>query len=124
MKLLTHNFLTCHIRGVKNAYPFIIEAAKVETKDADYDPDFLRHIFPRIHWPAFLEGATALGCREGLPQESPNTEMLQDDSFLKAFHHALLEVCVEDGALVCPETGRKFPVNKGIPNLLLNEDEA
>jgi hypothetical protein len=26
--------------------------------------------------------------------------------------------------LVCPETGRKFPVNKGIPNMLLHEDEV
>ena len=26
--------------------------------------------------------------------------------------------------LVCPETGRKFPVTDGIPNMLLNEDEV
>jgi multifunctional methyltransferase subunit TRM112 len=91
-----------------------------------------------------------LGCREGLP-EQVSEEMLQDDSFLRAFHHALLEVCtrsngsrewsyrtiadvphvlpapqvtLEEGALVCPDTGRKFPVAKGIPNLLLNEDEC
>ena len=25
---------------------------------------------------------------------------------------------------VCPETGRKFPVADGIPNMLLNEDEV
>ena len=47
-----------------------------------------------------------------------------DDAFLRAFHHALLEVHLEEGALLCPETGRRFPVSKGIPNLLLNEDEA
>ncbi|KAK6911317.1 Trm112-like [Dillenia turbinata] len=39
------------------------------------------------------------------------------------FHHALLELHLEEGALVCPETGRRFPVNKGIPNMLLHEDE-
>ena len=27
------------------------------------------------------------------------------------------------GDLVCPETGRRFPVSDGIPNMLLNEDE-
>jgi multifunctional methyltransferase subunit TRM112 len=31
---------------------------------------------------------------------------------------------VEEGTLVCPESGRKFPINKGIPNMLLNEDEV
>jgi transcription initiation factor TFIID subunit TAF12 len=38
MKLLTHNFLQCHVKGVKNGYPLKIEAAKVEQRDADYDP--------------------------------------------------------------------------------------
>lgn len=38
MKLLLHNFLQCHIKGVKNGYPLQIEAAKVTERDADYDP--------------------------------------------------------------------------------------
>lgn len=38
MKLLTHNMLACHIKGVKNNYPFIIEAVQVETRDADFNP--------------------------------------------------------------------------------------
>ena len=29
-----------------------------------------------------------------------------------------------EGDLVCPQTGRKFPVKNGIPNMLLNEDEV
>lgn len=35
-----------------------------------------------------------------------------------------VQVCLEDGALICPETGRRFPVVNGIPNMLLNEDEV
>ena len=58
-----------------------------------------------------------------LPQAA-TPEMLQDDAFLHSFHHALLEVALEEGALICPETGRKFAVSKGIPNLLLNDDEC
>ena len=38
--------LACHIKTVKNGYPFKIEATKVEEIEADFDPDFLRHIFP------------------------------------------------------------------------------
>ena len=59
----------------------------------------------------------------GLP-ETADAAALEDEEFLRAFHHALLEVVLEEGALVCPETGRRFPVAKGIPNLLLNEDEC
>jgi multifunctional methyltransferase subunit TRM112 len=46
-----------------------------------------------------------------------------DIEFLKKVHHVLLEVEVISGELVCPESGRKFSISKGIPNMLLNEDE-
>ncbi|KAG2494484.1 hypothetical protein HYH03_007253 [Edaphochlamys debaryana] len=115
--------LSCHIKGVRNGYPFIIEVGKLAEHEADFDADFLKHIFPRINWPAFLQGAQAMNCREGLPEEATEA-LLEDEGFQKTFHHALLEVELEEGALVCPETGRKFPVAKGIPNMLLNEDEC
>lgn len=51
-------------------------------------------------------------------------ELLEDDDVIAKLHHALLEVHLEEGALVCPETGRRFPVSQGIPNMLLNEDEV
>jgi hypothetical protein len=61
MKLLTHNMLSCHIKGVKSGFPFKIEPEKVEQIDADYDPDFLRHIYPRLEWKALREAAAILG---------------------------------------------------------------
>lgn len=47
-----------------------------------------------------------------------------DDSFLQLVHKLLLDVHVLEGSLVCPETGRRFPINNGIPNMLLHEDEV
>ncbi|KAL6443457.1 hypothetical protein ACFW04_002950 [Cataglyphis niger] len=47
-----------------------------------------------------------------------------NEDFLKKVHHVLLEVEVINGDLLCPESGRKFPINDGIPNMLLNEDEV
>lgn len=34
------------------------------------------------------------------------------------------QVHVVKGALVCPKSGRRFPINNGIPNMLLHEDEV
>ena len=124
MKLLTHNMLQCHIKGVRNGYPFKIEAQTVVTHEMDYDPDFLRHVFPRIEWAALREAAQAMGAGEGLPEAVTEAMLEGDEAFLKAFHHALLEVHLEEGALVCPETGRRFLVTQGIPTLLLLEDEV
>ena len=36
-------------------------AWQVEEMDADYDPDFLRHIYPRLEWPALREAAQIMG---------------------------------------------------------------
>ncbi|CAI5478105.1 unnamed protein product [Closterium sp. Yama58-4] len=121
MKLLTHNMLQCTVKGVTKGYPLKIEAVKYEEREADFNPDFLRHVFPKIDWPALREAAEALGVTDLPPQA--DASMLDDEEFLRKFHHALMEVHLEEGTLICPETGRKFPVSKGIPNMLLNEDE-
>merc|ERR1719145_91420 len=48
----------------------------------------------------------------------------EDEGFLKQLHTAIFELILVDGKLVCPESGREFPVNDGIPNMLLNDDEV
>ena len=50
--------------------------------------------------------------------------MQQDDEFLKTMHRILFEYEIEEGELICPETGRKFPISKGIPNMVLQETEV
>ena len=47
-----------------------------------------------------------------------------DANFMQALHSVLLELHVLEGSLVCPESGRVFPISDGIPNMLLNEDEV
>ncbi len=47
IKLLTHNLLECHIKGVTNKYPFKVEASQVETCECDFNPDFLRRMYPK-----------------------------------------------------------------------------
>ena len=39
-------------------------------------------------------------------------------------HAAMAQIEVVEADLECPETGRKFPVTEGIPNMLLREDEV
>lgn len=123
MRLLTHNMLSSNIKGVANGFPLLIEVEKVIEKQVDFNPDFLKNIFPKIEWNALVQASRSMGYAE-LPEESPESSMLDSDDFLRKFHHVLLELHLEEGALVCPETGRKFPVNKGIPNMLLHEDEV
>ncbi|CAK9172828.1 unnamed protein product, partial [Ilex paraguariensis] len=122
MRLLTHNMLSSNIKGVANGFPLRIEVEKVVEKQVDFNADFLKNMFAKIEWKALVDASRSMGYSE-LPGDA-NPAMLDSDDFLQKFHHALLELHLEEGALVCPETGRKFPVNKGIPNMLLHEDEV
>ena len=122
MRLITHNMLQCNIKGVTNGFPLGIEPEEVNVVESEFDAAFIQSTLPKLHWPAFVASAAAMGV-EGLPAELADA-MAEDEDFLKRVHHALLDVHLIQGNLVCPETGRKFPVKDGIPNMLLNEDEV
>ncbi|CAF1039741.1 unnamed protein product [Rotaria sp. Silwood1] len=124
MKLITHNMLTSNIlKGVTKGFPLKIKADKVEHISVDYNRDFVARIIPRIEYDALRAAVNDLGLNESLP-ETISENLQQDDEFLKIMHRVLLEYEVEEGELICPETGRKFPISKGIPNMLLQETEV
>ena len=64
-----------------------------------------------------------LGHGADLPEALP-TQFEEDEGFLKQAHRVMVEVEVLEGELQCPESGRKFPISEGIPNMLLREDEV
>lgn len=131
MRLLTHNMLSSNVRGVSNGYPLTLEVVKWSTKEVELNADFLRGILPKLDWPALVAATRAVGLPE-LLEEAPPTEaeLLAEGaadvegSPLRRLHRALLEIHVEEGTLVCPESARCFPISKGIPNMLLHEDEV
>ncbi|XP_003738375.1 multifunctional methyltransferase subunit TRM112-like protein [Galendromus occidentalis] len=122
MKLLTHNMLTSKaIKGVQTGFPLNIVVKKTKTVETEFSSEFIQRMLPKLDWPAFLKAAQTLGVGSQLP-DSPPTETT-DETVLRSIHHALVEVEVIEGELICPETERKFPISNGIPNMLLNEDE-
>jgi len=124
MKLLTHNLLRCNVKGVKTGYPLKIEAVAQEVRETELNVDFLRNVAPKLEWGVVRAAAMELKATDQPLPEAITPELLQDEAFLKVFHHVLLEVVVVEGNLVCPESGRKFPIKNGIPNMLLSEDEV
>lgn len=122
MRLITHNMLSSNIKGVTNGFPLRIEVEKMVEKEIDFNPDFLKNMFHKVQYKALVDASKIMGYAD-LPNVA-EPSMLESEEFLRKFHHALLELHLEEGSLICPETGRKFPVNKGIPNMLLHEDEV
>ncbi|CAH0386199.1 unnamed protein product [Bemisia tabaci] len=124
MKLLTHNMLSSKcLKGVVTGYPLTIIAKDVKVSEVDFNQEFVSRVLPKLDWNVLWKAAERLGHVGELPQTLiENYE--NDPEFLKKVHHVLLEVEVINGELVCPETGRKFPITSGIPNMLLNDDEV
>jgi multifunctional methyltransferase subunit TRM112 len=50
--------------------------------------------------------------------------LAQDPAFLQALYHIIMNVHLVKGMLTCPVTGREFPVQDGIPNMILEEEEC
>ncbi|XP_059148035.1 multifunctional methyltransferase subunit TRM112-like protein [Physella acuta] len=124
MKLLTHNMLTSNIiKGVTKGFPLKIVPKKVEVKEVDYNQAFIVRTLTKIDWDALHQAAVETGHGDGLPS-ALGENYQQDEDLLKKIHNALLQVEVIEGELVCPESGRKFPIANGIPNMLLLENEV
>ncbi|KAI3704869.1 hypothetical protein L1987_75098 [Smallanthus sonchifolius] len=63
-------------------------------------------MFSKIDWKALADASKTMGYAQ-LPEDVTDQSVLDSDDFLQKFHHALLELHLEEGALVCPETGRR-----------------
>mmetsp|Transcript_1685 Transcript_1685/g.3608 ORF Transcript_1685/g.3608 Transcript_1685/m.3608 type:complete len:138 (-) Transcript_1685:193-606(-) len=137
MRLLTHNLLQCNKKGVKNGYPLIIRPVQLEYKESPYDKDFVSAMVPKVEYDALLKAlqwvrefppfARGEGLPPGgLPELPPALPMeyAADEDFLRKLHTVLFDIYLVEGVLVCPESGREFPVNDRIPNMLLNDDEV
>ncbi|XP_075043755.1 multifunctional methyltransferase subunit TRM112-like protein [Mixophyes fleayi] len=123
MKLLTHNMLRSHVTGVSRGFPLIVRADEVKLHSVDFNREFVARMIPKLEWEAFVETAESLGHGSGLTREL-SSGFENDEEFLKKVHHVLLEVEVIEGALKCPESGTEFPITRGIPNMLINEEES
>merc|ERR1719203_404071 len=99
MKLLTHNMLTSP--NTRNGFPLAIEVEKMETVEAEYNSDFVVRMIEKLEYPALVGAIESLGMPDKLPATIP-PEFGNNEEFLRALHHVLLEIEIIDGSLICP----------------------
>lgn len=99
-----------------------LQATEVRINNVEFNPDFVARMIPKVEWEVLLEAADHLRLIE-VPK-GPIQGYEQDETFLRKMHHVLLEVEVLEGTLQCPESGRMFPISRGIPNMLLSSEET
>lgn len=121
MRLLTHNSLRSYVKDVTHGFPLMLEVGEMEVVQTDCNADFMQHMLPSLSWSAVLVAATAVGM-QGIP-ETLTPDMLEDEDFLLKMHKLLLDIHVIDGALICPESGRRFPISERIPDMRVDEED-
>lgn len=81
MKLLTHNMLTSHMKGVKNGYPFkilvstlikatsppviiavcvFVQASQVVANSVDFNREFIARMIPKLEWTVLKSAAESV----------------------------------------------------------------
>ena len=125
MKLSTHNLLVCNkntcINNEKN-YPLIIKASKVNTVKSAFDEEKTKLFFDKMNKKALNEGCKDLNISK-FDLEKIKEEQMQDKNVLEYVHNILFEVEIEEGNLVCANCGREYMIKRGIPDMVLKDDE-
>ena len=61
MRLITHNMLQCHVKGCnKDNFPLRLEEVEMEKEESEFNPDFIRHMIPKLDWNALRGTAHAV----------------------------------------------------------------
>jgi multifunctional methyltransferase subunit TRM112 len=133
MRLLTHNYLQSNVKGTEKGYPLQIEATKVEYDESPCDVEFIRTLVTKIDYESLRSAMTQLSpiCVTDLASDLTLPELPEslppptdyEESLLQSLHTVLMDIHVVEGHLVCPDTGRRFNISMGIPNMILHEDE-
>jgi multifunctional methyltransferase subunit TRM112 len=81
-------------------------------------------LIPKINYPVLVQAAKNVGIDVGSYPETLPAEWDGNTEFLKKVADLAMSVDVVDGELECPESGRRFLIREGIPNMLVNDEEG
>jgi multifunctional methyltransferase subunit TRM112 len=115
-------------RSTTKGYPLKIEATQVVVEESPMDSDLVKKTLAKLEYSAVVTALQEIAdATDPKPPEIP-TELPADggeieSSVLEALYHVLFNIHVIEGDLICPDTGRRFPIKQGIPNMVLHEDE-
>jgi multifunctional methyltransferase subunit TRM112 len=116
-----------------DGFPLIIEPERLLVEDSVVDTELILRLVPKLEYSAIRQAVQQLAhkCEEQgialpeLPDHLPHDVLVDKNAtFITHLHRVLFDIHVQEGYLVCPSTGRKFPIKDGIPNMILHEDEV
>ncbi|OMJ71102.1 hypothetical protein SteCoe_30780 [Stentor coeruleus] len=121
MRLLTHNLLMCNLKTCAGQnFPLALQANEISEENTEFNLVLTQKMLGKLDWKAFHRVADSLG--HTLPEEL-TPEDQNNDELMQRLHHLLFNIVVLSGTLTCQSCGRAYPIDKGIPNMLLEDSE-
>ena len=94
----------------------------MNTVKSEFDEEKTKVFFDKMDKRALNQGCKDLNISK-FDLEKMTEEQLQDKDVLEYLHNILFEVEIEDGNLVCANCGREYMIKRGIPDMVLKDDE-
>ncbi len=116
----------------EKGYPLQIEADKIEYEESPFDAEFVSALVKKIDYQTLKfalqqiseKCATDLADTVIIPELPEDIDIGEtDEGLLKKLHIVLFDIHIVEGNLICPDTGRRFNIKMGIPNMILHADE-
>ena len=64
VRLLTHNILACHAKDCNtNNFPLEFKDVRLEIREAEFNPEFLKGFMPKLEWKALVDTAIQVSIR-------------------------------------------------------------
>ena len=121
MRLLTHNLLMCNLKSCSGRnLPLVLQVNEITEENSEYNPALTLKMLTKIDWRVFVRTAETLG--HTLPEEL-TAEDQSNEGLMQRVYHLLFNLNVVSGGLSCQNCGRVYPIDKSIPNMLLEEIE-
>lgn len=122
MRILTYNHLKSPVKGVQKGYPLLIEIEELEvaeTEELDESKiDFIRSVLPDLDWEGVLLVSKQIEGFQGILPDLFDESLLADDNFVEAMYRLLIDINIVKGKLICPESGKIFPIENGLPCMM------
>lgn len=106
----------CNRTNCRNlSIPLTLNAVEVTHTDTEFNPDLTSRILGKLSWPELVVTAQSLGVQ--LPGELGEPDV----PALEQLHKLLFNTHVKEGAMVCPNCGHAYTIQRGIANMLAEE---
>ena len=125
MKLSTHNLLMCNKKTCVNSdlsFPLKIVADKIEEKQEEFDEERVKCLFNKLDINALNSALCDLNLQK-YDLLNLNDDIKNSNEFWMFIHHILFEYNIIEGKFICKNCKREYPIFKGIPDMVLQDDE-